>query len=794
MDKNNKLFKAALAETYKYASLLNIKEHAKMSYNDIARAIRESSQFRGIRSVEVQQLAESVTKHLKESVMAEIDLDIEESFADGMSANEVATRIASIYNIKLSDAEHLVTQWQHANSDQVNEAASALQQWKTKVKAKHPDATFKAVKKTDRYSDNRVEAYAGDNMVGYYDKKTGRSNVLESFSGAIAEVGYADALGQLNADPAEIVNSATVDGTIGQRDVLKYEQGNTCLYFFETNGDIVALVLLDGDSLRAIQNTSGEKGLVFGLLNYVVNMKNTPVYIRSDEPLTAEGFKWVAKLIQNRAGLRVRDQHGNDVDVATLKAEWQKSKSTGGEESGPTELVISEASASWKKKITENEQRLMPFSYFQVNENFSGAIAEESNIKPGDRIRTIKMGQTPGVVEKVENGWVIFRHESGKLYRAPLSNVRLDESLSGRSSFDREHQRFKHDELSQELKHEDEWYHRAQAQQTGKWYIRVDGRVWRKDGQPVEFKGRNHANAVAIKIQAKTPGRIVTITTEPRDTPKHKLFKEAEMAPSEKKKRERIVKGMKKNKTDFKNRYGKRGDEVMYATATKMATEDADGQADMVINKLAYSRVHPNNISRFKREARDYLANNKSSPASTLMAGLQALAHFFARRSVSEGVSFSKAITEGYQDELAAAREILRAANREYSRTNDRSVLDRAHREYARIYDKIVQKYPEDHSEQAARNQVWGPAGTNESADSVVDSPEYNRLIDRVPHRVKQQRGIDAVAQAVEAAVRRKGAAAQVSDVMAQLADRDEAEDWHDEQRNRSMYKSMGWL
>ena len=48
---------------------------------------------------------------------------------------------------------------------------------------------------------------------------------------------------------------------------------------------------------------------------------------------------------------------------------------------------------------------------------------------------------------------------------------------------------------------------------------------------------------------------------------------ERSLTKGEEKKREKYVKGMKKSKADFKKRYGDRGEEVMYATATKMAKE-----------------------------------------------------------------------------------------------------------------------------------------------------------------------------------------------------------------------------
>ena len=46
------------------------------------------------------------------------------------------------------------------------------------------------------------------------------------------------------------------------------------------------------------------------------------------------------------------------------------------------------------------------------------------------------------------------------------------------------------------------------------------------------------------------------------------------MSDAELKKREKIVKGMKKKKGDFKDRYGKDAKSVMYATATKMSMKD----------------------------------------------------------------------------------------------------------------------------------------------------------------------------------------------------------------------------
>ena len=52
------------------------------------------------------------------------------------------------------------------------------------------------------------------------------------------------------------------------------------------------------------------------------------------------------------------------------------------------------------------------------------------------------------------------------------------------------------------------------------------------------------------------------------------MISEKEMTDAQKKKREEIVLSLKKNMAGFKKRYGKRAKEVMYATATKMATRE----------------------------------------------------------------------------------------------------------------------------------------------------------------------------------------------------------------------------
>jgi len=71
---------------------------------------------------------------------------------------------------------------------------------------------------------------------------------------------------------------------------------------------------------------------------------------------------------------------------------------------------------------------------------------------------------------------------------------------------------------------------------------------------------------------------------------------EKKMTGSEKKKREKIVKGMKKSLPYMRKKYGKRAKSVMYATATKQAMKE-NVSFDGLVEKLLGENY------QFKRKA-----------------------------------------------------------------------------------------------------------------------------------------------------------------------------------------------
>lgn len=90
-----------------------------------------------------------------------------------------------------------------------------------------------------------------------------------------------------------------------------------------------------------------------------------------------------------------------------------------------------------------------------------------------------------------------------------------------------------------------------------------------------QFENGNEFNAVLENTEYQKNRMFLDVLNQ--------AIAERTLSGEEEDKREKYVKGMKKVKGDFKKRYGKRGEEVMYATATKMAKKKDVKEAMQVL-------------------------------------------------------------------------------------------------------------------------------------------------------------------------------------------------------------------
>ena len=134
-----------------------------------------------------------------------------------------------------------------------------------------------------------------------------------------------------------------------------------------------------------------------------------------------------------------------------------------------------------------------------------------------------------------------------------------------------------------------------------------DFKLLRKEEEELEESEERMARA-DYKVGAsgrKSHKEIVFNDAESKDDKEE--MKEAKMSDADMAERERIVKGMKKNLTGFKARYGDRAKEVMYATATKQAmkeetVEEAVQKADIPAYLRKQQGQTPLKLSDLKRK------------------------------------------------------------------------------------------------------------------------------------------------------------------------------------------------
>ena len=76
---------------------------------------------------------------------------------------------------------------------------------------------------------------------------------------------------------------------------------------------------------------------------------------------------------------------------------------------------------------------------------------------------------------------------------------------------DREKRAFKRKEHEAEWKRDQEIERRKKQTDSEEHHVYINGKVWKKDGKPVAFNGKRHANSAGVSIQKKDPKKDVRI-------------------------------------------------------------------------------------------------------------------------------------------------------------------------------------------------------------------------------------------------------------------------------------------
>jgi len=185
----------------------------------------------------------------------------------------------------------------------------------------------------------------------------------QEFTQSLKEIGYADELMDLPLDTQRlVVGNSTVIGTSSTRDVYQYQKGPDTLYFF-TDGDIFdALVFIKNNRLYAIKNYTNNKGLIYALFHFIIDIMGDAIILDSTDSLTKDGLDWIVGQIK-RGSFNITDHNGNKIDPFELEKEWEQAKF--GNQPGKTGIIIRESSQATRLK--ENETNLMKYDIFGVH-------------------------------------------------------------------------------------------------------------------------------------------------------------------------------------------------------------------------------------------------------------------------------------------------------------------------------------------------------------------------------------------------------------------------------------------
>ena len=162
-------------------------------------------------------------------------------------------------------------------------------------------------------------------------------------------------------------------GEIMNREVCFYNNGGDLIVFFKDEDQIDALVWIKNKTLYSMKNNTNNKGLIYALFHYIIDIEGMPIRLAETDKLTRDGLKWIIGQIK-RGGFKITDQHGKPVDPSALEQEWKNTFAQG--KHGPTAITIAESARA--EEIRENETSLMKYDIYGVHCKEDLTYAQES--------------------------------------------------------------------------------------------------------------------------------------------------------------------------------------------------------------------------------------------------------------------------------------------------------------------------------------------------------------------------------------------------------------------------------
>jgi hypothetical protein len=357
----------------------------------------------------------------------------------------------------------------------------------------------------------------------------------------------------------------------------------------------------------------------------------------------------------------------------------------------------------------------------------------DEELKVGDKIRTIKGGQIPGTIEKIEGRDAYFRHPEGKLYKTFLGNVRkdIDENVSGAVAeafpYDVDHM------PGPVIRNADLVTNNVKVSDLAHWNRAVSSINSRVFDDETDFisnsKGKKCvANGVTWAVWDNATqtgwfnaeGHRVRPMKENAGGNGSKISEAAPVGgigPSNAARllHTLLVKKLPKVRNSEQLDALAKEAEALYSIAGEESKFyhnyiwwQSGDLYDSVKKKIEHLRSKFGVAEVAAPGQEDWINANKDNFIKQYGKdkGLSVLYATAWKRSKTPEALNENPEDDAYAAELDRLRGLLRAARKEWNTTGDRSYYDRAEKEYARGYDMLVQKYPDAHRRQAAASQA----------------------------------------------------------------------------------------
>lgn len=142
----------------------------------------------------------------------------------------------------------------------------------------------------------------------------------------VTEIEYASGIQSISQHLT--LADATPIGSVDTHTVYQQQLADISVYLLADGREILAYIAVDGNlRLKQVENIKKFSGAITSILYFLTNKLGYKIRIDGSEPLTADGLRWLTKLISSdRKLFKITDHTGTIPSIVDLEQEWEDNR------------------------------------------------------------------------------------------------------------------------------------------------------------------------------------------------------------------------------------------------------------------------------------------------------------------------------------------------------------------------------------------------------------------------------------------------------------------------------------